>query len=767
MVGLPMDHTEKIDEKHLVEPFANLIRADLLGDGIVSPVGLTAPDNNELISFEVDDGLSTELQQLRQTSTTSNDESGSPEIDLPTATKKPHRHYKKRSETLALQKTGIIGQPLLIPDRNRISSDSILFQTLSQLFGKESDKHDRSCRCFSTIPMTDEDRLRLQTSIGIMPEGSVEILSSITIGLIAQSGITDECYQSIITNAYGSLDNLDLIEKTLSCTPIISPEEIQDIRNVGLIIFPLPCKITQILHSRGINNWMDACGISEQDIIKKHGATLCAFSTIWAIWELKSYIMSAVRYISTHLPDDANSSYETYLNFYLYNIFKPFANNKKVSVVKMRYGLVDGRFRAFQEVGDIHNVSKECISQINKKMARGMERQQDDKHLRDSIEILLRWHYGILEITRLSKELAELWGWADEPDKDALLNFIKLLSCFRIQQFQDITIVCLKSFPCINCRNIGERLETLLSNSNGLLTCDHLAGALAQECCKFTKHMKDISNGFLRYLIDKKNLLYDNTGTIYSPKQWNLRVGPIDDAINQILFDAKHEMHFQDLYTQLRKTHHTSLNSIDIRKHLNLSPNTLLWGQGSYIHKAHVSSPHKLFREIKEYINSQKESGLPYISAKGIFDIYAKRLHRAGITNMHAFYSILKEDADERFHFSRFPYIHFSESGSKHIPIPFLLEVLIKDADEGISISEIESFIANELHTYGLSLHYFLARTPNIIQSHRGTYLHIDNCLITKNQVEQSGSHDGEDRHCLCTAADSAPPLHAEQVEDR
>ena len=96
-----------------------------------------------------------------------------------------------------------------------------------------------------------------------------------------------------------------------------------------------------------------------------------------------SYLVEFIEDHDTLTPIDSVSS--TMLREQLYKLLKILAPREQ-KVLKLRYGLDDGRFRTWEEVGKIFGVSRARISQIERKALRKLKYPCQSKCLRDYLD---------------------------------------------------------------------------------------------------------------------------------------------------------------------------------------------------------------------------------------------------------------------------------------------------------------------------------------------------------------------------------------------
>jgi len=252
---------------------------------------------------------------------------------------------------------------------------SLLVRTLPEVLelhqsvspGKESGALD-DCPSLDSlnIPMNELERFR---GIALFPEDSADLLLSVTIGYLLEVNLSEKAFSTIVDYCaryfgHTSQSVLPIPTDSVSDETILLGLPIDEIAEFAVI--PLPDDIALVLDENSLStvHWSDIALLSEQSIIKRFGFTKQGLITIKHVWQLKDQAFDLYQELSAGLSAEMYADFDILVDAFVETVAK---NDRELTILKGRLGLLDGRKWTLEELGHHQAVTRSRIQQIDKK----------------------------------------------------------------------------------------------------------------------------------------------------------------------------------------------------------------------------------------------------------------------------------------------------------------------------------------------------------------------------------------------------------------
>lgn len=239
--------------------------------------------------------------------------------------------------------------------------------------------------------------------------------------------------------------------------------------------------------------------------------------------------------------------------------------------------------------------------------------------------------------------------------------------------------------------------------------------------------LQPISDVLLGCVVQQtKGRIKEYEGRIYSSDLWNLKFGPVVDAVEAALFWAGHPVHFGELAQHVSKLRGLT-SQRNVHAALDRSDNALLWKRGVFVHRENVVIPFSLIHDVEAWLLELLREEVPFISVYGAFQHFQKRCKQADILTEVALYTCLRLSAHAELLYPRLPQVYLKKLFTEYIPMPVVLENFVRDAGGTVSQQEVKNFLARKVFLKDYQINQLSQRVLNVIRTKDWGYLHLDN----------------------------------------
>ena len=508
----------------------------------------------------------------------------------------------------------------------------------------------------------------------------------------------------------------------------------------------VPPDIIAFLAKMGIAKWNQLDSLSELDIINSFGFSTKSLYLIQDLWAINPIVQILTKLMPPFIENsDSWDSFNSVIRMLVLTKVRH-SYERNLYILLRRMGFENKPPATLGELGTELRLTRERIRQVEKKMREKLEHPSSLLRLKPlwiAVDAYLAEAYGMINLDSLSLKLKTTFNWNRNPSISALAEILSLNARFVTDK--EAGVVYTKNFSCANCETAIEYLQQIVEDIGELQFLDAaycLADACRNNCQKILSSSNFFSHSFIAYLVNSFNTLSERvkikSGRIYSRNMWELRYGNLPAATDIVLELSGRPMHFSDVFEELKRWRkdlplHYERN---IHAILDRSKNVLLWDRGTFIHRKHAVFPFSLLREIEDWVRTQLEEDIPFISVYGAFKAFKERCLSEGISSEYALYSCLRESADPAFAYPRFPYIYLKKNFSQHLPVTLVLEKFLQEAGGPVSYIELKTFATGGLFIKELMWNQYVERIPNVVRTSNWGFLHTDFLEIDEEKLD-------------------------------
>lgn len=640
-----------------------------------------------------------------------------------------------------------------------INDWSILSHTLPDLFqvspARYASSNDEEMTLIASLGISPSDIDQLAQMI-VFPEDPAEDLFSMSVGYLLQSGISDNALSIIldhlaVISGRSSQAQLSIPTTNLSDVPIYANIQMDLIEDLLVSNFSCPDIFVKNQYVSSSITWGDLASITERMIIARLGFTIRGVEAIKALWSLKDRAVEILNDISRGLPAEAYSSFEQLIDTFVRTVGK---KNRDFSVLKGRLGLLDGRKWTLEELGQHENVSRERIRQIEKQLMNVLLKSCTQKRLCRlwiTVEEILASGGGACCAAEITASLARRWKWPSAPSDVAIASLLSLSSNYEVVWESPILII-MPQHKCVSCSAIRPVLIKEIENQpDGTLSFDRadliIKGFCHKIACVGTSPVNRFSKGFLHFLDNTIEEIVADETTLYTQYAWAQKSGKHGSGsllVETILRNGGRPMHFTEVQAEVNmdRPAHGQLSERDIYGYIGRSPDLLLWGRGTFIHRDYFLIPCDLIAKIENEIFIRLQEDIPYLSVSGIFDFHKKELIEKGVPTESALYTCLKESNSKQLAYPDYPYIRKGGVTTPRVPLPMVLEAYVLEKEGVIKYDELRDYAVGKIcmNEAIFNMHH-LPNTPNLLLINNKEYIHLHQLGIEKYRIEPIVDH--------------------------
>lgn len=623
------------------------------------------------------------------------------------------------------------------------TEDSILRKALRELYDGANMNSLEFYECaerirLSELGLSTQDNRKLR-AVALYPEDSLADISSLTVGYLIETGISDEAFSILLMGlikVFHHSHGFHFTEGLLDDSPIIYDSDVKGIANIRLDAFRVPRNVVALMHSMRIITWRDTVGHSERDIVDMYGISAQSFRYIHCLWLLKKY----AKEVRLMMPEEVYLSFESLVNYFV----ELGANTpRQKTILKGRMGFLDGRQWTLKELGNIEGITRERVRQIEKKCIKKLQYISNKNKLQplwEAVSYILARSGGICLCSELAESLANLWSWPSVPTGESVAVIVGVNRSIQVISEPRISVM-MESCPCLKCMKAEQILTRMVEESRGILAVQEAARILSDSCkheCRLaTLNSVNFSCGYILYIAERNHTIKTDGNCLYNQMTWACQYGRRNEIIEAIMQNCNRTMHFTEVYQKIRELRpdDETLSERYIHTCMSNSPTLLLWDRGTFIHRSHVIIPYSLIHEIENFILSQLNTGIPYISVSGVFTSFKERLIESGVPTESALYSCLREVGNAKLAYPEYPYVMLRKKGLRRSPLPLILEQFVRDQEGIVSLDKIRNYLIGKLFVSEQLQWIYINNIPNVIQVERAQFIHIDELNIDRGRL--------------------------------
>lgn len=620
---------------------------------------------------------------------------------------------------------------------------SILERSISDVLQIVDSKESIEVKPFPTIEflcISETDKQHLQSNC-FYEDDCIDVFIPVTITYLLGTGISEDTLNIIsdaLTGLDKSLSNLSgAIMESISANSVFQDVQMDKLDVLRLFQFNLD----SLKHVSSSVLWGEIKNLSEREVVLCQGITIASIERIKEYWFLRKEAIGILKIFSANLPDESYKSYEILVNSFLSDIVK---NDRDKFIVIERLGLIDGKIKTLEEVGQVYNVTRERIRQIEAKL---LEKLLTEKQLSKLswfwliLESLVRDFGGACYVSELIDQVGKHFSWNISPSIEAFSSFISMPKKFELIDGSSL-VVMLKEFQCLTCADIKNIIKKRL-NVDGVkvLSFQDANELLRQHCvsktCGMLQQINMFSRGFFFMLTAELTDVFVDDQGIYGQLEWLLKTGKDKvGLVEQFFIKAGRALHFKDVAAELNKElpSDEQLSERQIYSYIDRSPNLLLWDRGTYIYKDFASIPVELVKKVENNIISRLDSSIPYLSISGIYKDFEPDLKLKGDLSESALYTCIRNRNNPKLVFPEYPYIMSSRNVGERQPINLVLENYIANREGITTYQDLLRYVTEDLGVKEvLFVAYYYPNIPNIVRVNRGELIHIDQIDVDKD----------------------------------
>jgi hypothetical protein len=614
-----------------------------------------------------------------------------------------------------------------------------IFQTVTHQYYSNDDP--QSSISSLGIPPHDIDCLRM---IALFPDDPADVLFHVTAAYLLQSNISEEAFSCILNHLYSisgftNRSQMIISAGALSDNPIftgIKPSVIAELQQSHRSM------------SKNINGevrtmiWENITSLSERNIVARLGFSIKGLKTIWQVWHLKDKGCELMNPLSKDIP---YGNFEQLIDELLLNQVK---RERDGRILRGRLGFLDGRKWTLEELGYREKITRERVRQIEEKYISNLKKLKTLRRLDrfwHAVDDVLISNGGVCCVREIANALEKSWGWQNLPSDEELASLLGLAPQYEVVLSPPIRVI-MPNHQCVKCQAIRPVLISAVENQpDGMLPFDVALAEMMEfcvnkACCDKIYSITKFSKGYLHFLDDAIEKISTDETALYTEDAWALKYGKKWKLllVETIIYNSGRPMHFTEVCAELNKERleDEKISERNVYAYIERSPDLLLWGRGTYIHREHISIPFGVIAEIENDIICRLDGDIPYLSISRIFELYKDKLLKENIPTESALYTCLRELNSPALKCPDYPYVIKSEKVSQRLPMPLVLEKFVLEQEGVVTLEQIRKYAVEKLcdnETMFAASHF--PNTPNILRVNHGEYVHAQQIGIQKENI--------------------------------
>ena len=292
---------------------------------------------------------------------------------------------------------------------------------------------------------------------------------------------------------------------------IITMADITNIKHFYISSFDFNFSFEELTVSFDIRRWQDFVGISEKNIFQKCGFRQASFRLIKLAWQLRSFLKIVDDFISSpQIISPYNySQFDIFLTAILNrSIKKPKDISKRiVDIILDRIGVVDGKPKTLEALGQKYVLTRERVRQIEKEYSDKLAVKAIQQELLPTFWIaiteLLNEEGGMIDLSELAEKISRRFRWKSPPYLAPLIWILKFRKEFEVdEKHKSVRLeleVKAKGERCTDCDKLFFIIQKMVFlNQSHISLADFISKII--EICKENCN----SRGFFSKMVDRK-----------------------------------------------------------------------------------------------------------------------------------------------------------------------------------------------------------------------------------------------------------------------
>jgi len=451
-------------------------------------------------------------------------------------------------------------------------------------------------------------------------------------------------------------------------------------------------------------------------------------------------------------PVDPNNPYGSLMSW----LARICRSQRAREVFALRCGMQGGPPLTLAQVGDIFGITGTRVQQIERrvrKRAAAVDAQAALRPLVERAAKLVKACGG--QMTELELTNALLVTGNDGGKLRHATRFIDFLAALpawceaglekgRVRT-NDPT-ACVKFISSFLLRAAQEYADERIEDDLWSIDWERLKDAIAVRCRHSPEysHIVRVSDGLIEEALRPlEPSIRRRDDRAYCGPLWRLLFGSRTELVEEILLRCGRPMHQSDILGEVSKWRlNDRVPSLgNVRSWLERSTKTLLWDKGTFVHRYNIEVPNRLLRRIEQRLFDKLQGDIPLYSVYEAFEHHQEKLRRAGLSSPLALYSLLRERADARLSYPRYPTVLLA--GKERMSVTAALEEYALEAGGTFELDELrrhatedlginETLLSVYLHTYGV---------PNLVRVGHAAYCHLSYLGTDSRKVRELAEH--------------------------
>ncbi len=629
---------------------------------------------------------------------------------------------------------------------------SILNSTLAELFTDAASSSQYAWP--ETIKLPPADLVRLRAA-GIFPEDTPYLLCSFTIEYLLEAGLSDAALSAMLHAVVrgsqlpgDALPTLAVVPADVSLYADF-PEGLLD----PLIVpdFPFPPLLGFVDAPTDAVAWSVVAKITERSVIKRLGFSVTALRAIRYLWQLKERAVAFVESAAAGLPTALYLDLDRLLDQYTLTAGTNGGGTEPPKhwdwyprLARKRFGPAANKV-SLRKLGEEIGVTTERVRQVESKLLQKLTDGANLLHLDYLWRLLDHFLFssgGARYAYELCLSLQTVHGWDAPPSEETLCVLMGLSPRYRVDTDSFPVRISLTTACCTGCEAAGAALsEALMASKTATFTYDHaldvVRGACVRMQCPELRKITSFSPSLVEFIADPSPSLsvHDQEVHLELPQHKCTLI----QELEEVMLSAPDGMHYKEAYQCLKLLNpETTTSAQSVHGRLTDAKWALLWGMGTFKHRALLTIPVPLITEILEDFAYELERyDVPYLCANGHhFDRYAERLRAQDIPTSRALYSCMKIVGSPTMSFEEYPYVLRKSHVGPRPPVSLLIEQFLLKARRAVSYKQLKDFEVGILGGHILHMHSHLNRSRNVLKI-ENILLHIDHTQYVTDQLRR------------------------------
>ena len=570
------------------------------------------------------------------------------------------------------------------------------------------------------LPMRQWDKLAFKAvyqedNLELLLAGSIEYLME-----VFNSQIFDDILAQIPNMAY-DLAGLRLIPSIhfASEQPVVTEDDIHLIRNFRPESFVNSELANHIFTGLNIGSWGDLALISERYLLEIFGFNYFSFQLIRELWRMKRYAQESVTHISCGFSEECYESFNKMMQSFIVMAAK---TPRERTILLGRIGLLEDRIWKLGELGNLLGVTRERIRQIEQKILKPSYIGQLNRFWL-AVDEIMRVSNGLCLLRDIAEQITTKLEWKNKPSEKELISALSLYD--KVEINNESGWVYYSYHKCFKCDLIVSTIEELFTKeiferSLADVTEKLLLTCVQKSRCNDNFSSFNISEKFVSFLASKTNGLLVRDGIVKSNRRIQIQ------AVEKILRDAGRPMHFSEVYNELKDslTDNNTFTKRNVHLWLSKSENILHWDRGTFVYRKYIIMPSELVADVEFWLIEKLERNVPFVSVAGAYQEFENRCQQFGIISESALYTCLRQSANPRLIYPRYPQIYYTDNYESRIPIVVVLEQFIKDVGREFSYGILQDFAFRYLFLKDFQFNQCMSQISNVVRTSRETCVH-------------------------------------------